>query len=279
MSLSEVTLVPVMRALFRKSKYWYAAALVGKLVVSLMGLIYLYSAMSRVTEPILAFILYIASELAVWRSEKFRNLAEAALRRLEHSNSFGWKFSGVEYISLLINASAATQTSPEPYYASTAAPGATRALDNVLESAWWSQQLSASLRTCCLMVAAILATLAISGLWLGVAGEPQGVSREVLSVLVSSLLGLLPAADLLRLSRNFGEFGDVSRGVVDHAESLSHSKDLRDQDVLMLLHEYQVARSNAPLIPEWLWKMKRGTLNKLWDTYIVGKSQLDEVAV
>jgi hypothetical protein len=55
-----------------------------------------------------------------------------------------------------------------------------------------------------------------------------------------------------------------AKDVDAEAEHLLASTDASAFEVHCLLTEYQVARASAPLVPTWIWKLYRDSLNNDW---------------
>ena len=145
------------------------------------------------------------------------------------------------------------EVTEEPYFASKEEPGPKRAVENVLESAWWSKHLSESMFwTCSVIIGCAIAgsVVALVASVLAVTDHDTlgSVARIVTSVL---LLGL--SCGLVRLAVGYYGFGQKAAQIEVQAESLLAKKVVLI-DAVKLLHEYQLARSSAPIIPEWIWR-------------------------
>ncbi|NTW01906.1 MAG: hypothetical protein HGA19_11555 [Oscillochloris sp.] len=71
-------------------------------------------------------------------------------------------------------------------------------------------------------------------------------------------------ADLRRLgellfidARKLGE-------LVSRRQRVQKETQLPDVQAIKLLHEYQIARAGAPMLPDWLWSLMQRELNDLW---------------
>ena len=55
--------------------------------------------------------------------------------------------------------------------------------------------------------------------------------------------------------------GEVERS----ADVLLRGQNASDVDAVKLYYDYHLSRANAPLVPIWFWKFRRGELNRLWE--------------
>lgn len=222
--------------------------------------------------PFIVAVLTITSELAGYRMERVRGIAQGLRRKLETLNSFGWEISNREMSDLFARCSGSVkrrvkrEVSEEPYFASKEEPGPKRAAENVMESAWWSKHLSESMFWTCSAIIGIaiigsLVALVVSVLAITDHNTLNSVARIVTSVL---LLGL--SCGLVRLAVGYYSFGQKAGQIEIQAEGLLTKKVIQ-VDAIKLLHEYQLARSSAPIIPERIWKWRRNELNALWSSY------------
>lgn len=260
------------KCLDRSSKWWWGFSLISKAAAFFIGLAVLSPQIPAEPIPFVVAALTFVSELAGYRMERVRGIAQGLRRKLETLNSFGWEISNREMSDLIARCSGSVkrrmnrEVTEEPYFASKEEPGPKRAVENVMESAWWSKHLSESMFwTCsviigCAIVGA-LAALVVSILAITDHSTLSSVARIVTSVL---LLGL--SCGLVRLAVGYYSFGQKAGQIEVQAEGFL-TKKVGQIDAVKLLHEYQLARSAAPIIPEWIWRWKRDELNALWSTY------------
>ncbi|MGE3406416.1 MAG: hypothetical protein AB7I37_06335 [Pirellulales bacterium] len=260
------------KCLDRSSKWWWGFSLIVKAAAFLVGLAVFIPQVSPEPIPFLVAVLTITSELAGYRMERVRGIAQGLRRKLEALNSFGWEISSREMSDLLARCSGGVkkrskrEVTEEPYFASKEEPGPKRAAENVMESAWWSKHLSESMFWTCSTIIGIavvgsLVALVVSILSITDHNTLSSVARIVTSVL---LLGL--SCGLLRLAVGYYGFGQKAGQIEIQAEGLL-AKKVAQVDAIKLLHEYQLARSAAPILPEWIWKWRRDELNGLWSAY------------
>ncbi len=285
MSADKTTTDPwvLCKCLDRSSKWRWGISLISKGAAFAVGLAVFLPHIPSEPIPFVVAGLTLFSELAGYRMERVKGIAQGLRRKLEALNSFGWEISNRELSDLIARCSgsvkkrAKSEVTDEPYYASKEQPGPKRAAENVMESAWWSKHLSESMFWTCSVTIGIaicgsLVALVVSILAITDHSTLSSVARLVTSVL---LLGL--SCGLVRLAMGYYNFGQKAGQVEVQAESLLTKKVVLI-DAVKLLHEYQLARSSAPIIPEWIWKWKRDELNSLWLTYRQKVSDTSESA-
>jgi hypothetical protein len=259
-------------AFFAVTKRWWGISLISKLmavIVSTVGLLLFPSA--RVV-PLAITVIYVLSEFASWRSDTFKNRAESVLRKLDFRNSFGWEISGKEMAELVQKCPPRLRRKIPPpniedkYFASVEEAGATRALENLQESAYWSDQLAQSMGNICLVTTIILvlgsvALLLYSVTYMQIPSALQSIGRVVIAA-----LSLVLSIGLFRLTMGYYGFSKKSAQADQIVESLFKSG-CDEIGALKAFHDYQVARATSPLIPSLLWKWKNKDLNQSWEAY------------
>jgi len=274
MAVSQSTTDPwvLCKCLDRSSKWWWGFSLISKGAAFLIGFLVFFQQIPAEPIPFVVAALTVVSELAGYRMERVRGVAQGLRRKLESFNSFGWEISNREMSDLVARCSSSVkkrvkrEVTEEPYFASKEEPGPKRAVENVMESAWWSKHLSESMFwTCAVIIGCAIAgsivALVVSVLAVTDHNTLSSVARIVTSVL---LLGL--SCGLVRLAVGYFSFGQKAGQIELQAEALLGKKVVL-VDAVKLLHEYQLARSSAPIIPEWIWKWRRDELNALWTAY------------
>jgi hypothetical protein len=69
--------------------------------------------------------------------------------------------------------------------------------------------------------------------------------------------------------RRLGEYRslhEAAKRVCAEADRLLHAPDrLSETDALLLAGAYHLARKGSPLLPGFIWRLRRGKLNRLWN--------------
>lgn len=259
-------------ALLKRTKKWWGAALLCKVGVMLLGALNVFIFPNVRYGSLVVTFIYVASELCQWRSDSFKGLAQSLQRKVDFRNSFGWEISGAEMSDLLMDTPANIwRPIPPPgakddYFASQEAPGATRAIENLQESAWWSKYIAKRMGHICLGATITLVAFSLATLLMSIDAVED---RDVLSSIgrvVTSVLMLVFSLGLVRLTIGYYTFSRKAAQSEQRTASL-FSSGCDEVEAIKAWHEYQTARSAAPLLPSWVWKLMNKDLNLLWTEY------------
>lgn len=258
--------------IFNLAKRYWGFSLSFKIGATLIGIIVVAVGWNNALFPFVQMLLAIAAELIQLRSDFWRGKGENLKRKLEYFDGFGWMISRSEMSDTLANISASARNKIEQsvqgqYFASQQPKGKRRALENLLESSWWSKNLSGSMFYLGLTVVITLTFSSISGLYLSTISVNDGAVRESISKVVASILSLVISLGMLRLVIGYWNFHSKAETIERSTAYLLEQPDIDEITVLKQLHEYQIARASAPPIPNWLWERRKAVLNNLWDKY------------
>jgi hypothetical protein len=257
------------RALYDRSKRWWWTSLACKVSVFVVGTIVVLWAPGWKSSAVLIFLIYLASELALLRSDSFKGRAETIVRKLDFEESFDWKISGAELYDYELRSpkrlrkNLPTTASNEKYFASTEAFGPRRAAENVVESSSWSKHLAEKMGHLCLGITCVLVIGSIVILVVSIDSVQNISSLSNIGRLVTSALMLVFSLGLLKLMLGYYGFSEKAEKAEQAAENLLKG-DCGERDAIKVLHDYQVARATAPLLPTQLWKRMRDDLNERW---------------
>jgi hypothetical protein len=260
----------VLSAYFSRAKLWWAGSLIAQVLAILGGAA---TVLMSETSLGLALVLGAISSLAscgLWRGERFRDRAESLLRHTEFEDGFGWRLDPKLLSDALSEATSLERLAQRriqeqrTFYASRRAPSPQRALDNLRESAWWSEHLSNFMGR---VTAVGGGALLVVCLWsLLVAGISVGsMSPLALSNIVTAVVSLAFTGNTIRLPVDYFSFAAAARSFDRRASDLLRNPEPTERDALRLLHEYQFERARAPLIPTWAWRLRREALNAIWE--------------
>ena len=222
----------------------------------------------------LPFIVAAAAFLAEMfqlRSDNLKGRAEAFRRKIEYRDGFGWGIEGAEIADVLAGMTARKRAmiakkASEAYYASSKSPGPARVLENLRESAWWSKHLSSSMRTGCAVVLTVTVAGSIAALYIAAISLPALSDRQNVVRIATATLSLIVSVGLWRFLVGYSGFNlKAERYEKAAADTLKGASE--EIAALKLLHDYQIARASAPIIPDWLWKLRRDGLNELWNAH------------
>jgi hypothetical protein len=279
-------------ALFRRTKTLWAAGLIAKFCVFFLAAIVVLQPAWGKTTAVAAFLLAITSEALMWNSDRWKSAAQSLHRKLDLENSFGWKISNAELADALArypgNLEALVENPKGMYFASTEPAGAKRALENVQESAWWSEHLAEVMGWLFgLLIAAIvvgcvvLLNVSIESVTPALEAAPAAqhpeatvdvVSGSVVKIVTSLVLFVL-SYGLLRYAASYFAFSHKAKEIKEKAEAFLKN-DLADEiQAIKLWQDYHLARASAPLLPNWVWRVREKKLNSLWRAYMCDVSR------
>jgi ABC-type multidrug transport system fused ATPase/permease subunit len=225
---------------------------------------------------VIAFLAVLATETVRWRSDCWKSEGEAALRKWEMADGLGVAVDRT-YIADWLAAK------PKGFLAdvidtdvqgsefdSGQTRGPLRVVKNTQESAWWSKHLSnrmvvyLSVVLLLIIVAAFIAlTLCIASLKNASAQPSITVVQNVGGILCSVLIFVF-SINIVRLLMEFWTFAAEAKEILNRCAGLLGKSELAERDALSVLHDYQTARSSAPLLPTFVWKFHCNHLREQW---------------
>jgi hypothetical protein len=135
------------------------------------------------------------------------------------------------------------------------------------ESAWWSKHLSLRMGQYCLVTVCLLFLGLISVLIISVETVMNYETLASLGRVVTSSLMLILSLRLLRFVEGYYGFSRKAAQIETSIENLINSQDIETAEAVKIMHEYQLARASAPLIPSWIYNLMQDDLNEMWETY------------
>lgn len=215
------------------------------------------------------------SELSQWRSDALKSRAEGLQRKIDFHNSLGWPISRSDMSDHLVKVSgktreAITKAVEEKYFASEELPSPKRALENLLESSWYSKDLTGWMVTICCVLMGIFVISSFAALITSISTIRDYNALQSVSRTVAAALSLLVSLGLLRLTIGYSNFCKKSEQTEHKAGSQLKAGTLDQIEAVKLWHEYQLSRASAPLIPDWIWKKRSPILDPLWKEYRKG---------
>lgn len=207
------------------------------------------------------------------RAGKFKGTAELLKRHHEYFTGFGKAPSNTQLADL--RQKLRIKLAPDEdnllsegmTYASNEGPGPKRVLENLSESSWFTKHLAHYCWTrlglvFCASIVVAISLLIVSATSLS--GTDAGVKT---AKCVSSTLLFLMSVGMMRTVLAYKKLeesaGKIDEGACRLLEQYEQPTVFESQ---RLLAEYQLARASAPLVPTWVWKVERDTLNENWKT-------------
>lgn len=257
--------------LSERAKRWWGVTALIKVCSVTLGTVSVLVFPSFKSSAVIIFFLYIASELATWRSDVFKSSAQAVLRKLDFSDSFGWEISRAEMSDLVVDCPSRLRRKLPPegdddYFTSSEPVGTNRSLDNLQESTWWSKHLSRRMGHITLGVSIALIITSIIVLLVSINSVSDFDTLTSIGRVVTSGLMLIVSLGFLRLTLGYYQFAKkAEQSEKDAIRLLGGNSD--ELEAVKAWHEYQVSRAAAPLIPSRLWRHMNKDLNAAWEAY------------
>ena len=261
------------------AKSWWRLSLILKLGAFGSGIASIFWAGAAQLSPFIVAGLAVAAEVSTYRLDHWRRLAQELRRKLEYQDGFGWKVSQTDIANLNMQLTSTLEKlcdkrkANTPYFCSRQPVGANRALENTIESAWWSTHESRIM--CWVCVRATIAAFVCSfvGLIAAILVDLDHDSLIATSRIVTSVFMLVISMGLVKLKLGFTSFMEAAKRAEDSAKSQLGKPGLLETDALKILNDYQVARVCSPSIPTCVWKRYRKKLTREWGTYREGLVQ------
>ena len=264
-----ISVQKLMTAQFAEAKRWWFWENVLKMLVAVSTIASFFWKESLEWTWLFPVIFTGSYTFIQWHIESVQGKAEAIKRKLEYQDGLGWKISEQEKADLYVEASrkvkkVALEPEESPYFDSPEPISSRRAVENLMQSAWYTRHQASGIAKTAFALSIVILLLAIVSLAVVVQSPPLQQWGPVVGQTVLTVLVVLLAMGYFRLSSRYRSLSRRSEKVVDRASDLKELENISDIQVLRLLHEYQIARAAAPMIPEWLWKRKKHELNRLW---------------
>lgn len=270
--MENVNLRSLVEAQFAVAKRWWGSAAICRLAVVIVGVISALVNAYAAWFGLAVALLIVAYVLMQWHSDHLRNTAESILRKLEMYDGLGWPITPKEISDLLltvprsVKAQARTPES-ENYFDSMAAKSSRRVLENLDQSTWMTRHQGRFMFQSVLgLSTAIFAAAFVSLFSLTQNAANQAVTGVVAQIAIAVVV-LMFSGGYVRLAFSYSRLASQAERIEEQVEHLLKESDIGAIGVVKLLHEYQIARALAPMLPSWLWHRRQNQLNELWEQY------------
>jgi hypothetical protein len=151
------------------------------------------------------------------------------------------------------------------YYASPSPTGPKRLAEILLESAFWTKNLSRKAEQIMWWVIAVTTTLIVCIaivflLW----GSSQGTRLEDIAKILVISLGFWTLGDWAVLALKYRTLAQATEPILSSTEKLVQSDDPNSNEALILLGEYNAALACGPIIPQRVYEHYQNRFNKAW---------------
>ena len=264
-SLPGLDLAAVEVRLFTHAKNWFATGVSLRCVAVGIGLLAIVPKWAPAV-PFIVAVVAIASEACAMRSDLVKSRADRLLRIREVHDGLGWSPDMTAIADVLavtpeslegVTSSVAVNT-----FGSQQPVGPSRAFENLKESAWWTQQLALLMFKGMAAVMIVLVVASFAFLVTSTVAAVSTPSRVAAARAVTALLAMVFSAGFVKLAFAYYLLHDRAKHTVARVKTMRESDDLTRR--LIVLYEYQNARSSGPLIPDSVYARLRSRLNRLW---------------
>lgn len=259
------------KALDDCAKRWWGASLGAK------GLGFLTGALSTVLPPepvpfvVAAFTLI--AELCAYRSDAIKSDAQKFRRKLDLQDGFGWQIPSTDRSDLLVRCSswvknrARTHEVTEPYFAATDPPGPRRALKNLCESAWWTKHLAQRMATYCWTIMVIGVTGSFITLIIALQATSTHTVQVNVAKFVTAFLMFFLSLGVVKVALGYSSLSKNSESSERGADRALQSAIPEELDAFKAVYDYHLNRAAGPLLPTWLWNLRKDELNQTWQEH------------
>jgi len=262
-----LTLRQIIAKCFRRAKRWYAAYLGVQLLVLAFTVVALFTNLDPYVSGLVGLVLVVMNEGLRWRSDLWKSEGELFKREWEQCDG-----SGIEVNAAVILKDVTDEEVSGSEFDSQEVPGPRRAVENTQESAWWTKHECRRMSVLLLVGLAILFVLGFGTLFANVAflrnapAHAPGAIAVLRSVagIVCAVFTIVFSINVVRLFTEFRELAAQAEDVFRKCSALLQRENIPERDAWLLMHEYQNARSAAPLIPTRIWLARGAHLRAEW---------------
>jgi hypothetical protein len=255
--------------LFVLSGKWVRGGYYAKVFFFVVGLILIYCPVGGDVGVAILGLVAAGADVVIWWGGTIADKAQSIHRKLDLTDSLGWPIAAHE-----LSDYAATLDNPRSlprkgnYFASTKPPGPERALENLVESSWWSKHLAKIMAKRMWKIIVILVIVCIASLvWTVLIHPASEQAANMVQVVLGTLLVLF-SFNLLFVCLGFQEFCAQAGEICKKAIAMWDAPGALDErEVLKLWADYHLARTAAPKLPTQIWQKKQEKLNTDWADY------------
>ena len=225
--------------------------------------------------PLTAVVLAISGRASNWWSEGYRGDAEWTIRTIELNRGIGYEVDAAQLAELRSKYFRALQRhrgrgGHAHYYEASGDSSNALLIKMVRESAWWTAQLAKKASKCVLAASGLVVLASILTIALGVLEADGEAVASFWSEVFRRGYGLAIFAvvllDTLNLSMKYHRLGVAAGESMKQLTALlDRVDDICAARVLSAVFDYQSARREGPLIPDWFKRRHEVLLQTVWD--------------
>ena len=209
---------------------------------------------------VMAIMLSIIGKLFMWRSDSIRGTADFLHRANELCTGLGHSIDPAmiadarSRYSRFMQKAQQEETNQIGYYEEYGDPSPHLFVTRLRESAWWTAQLAATAKRGIYTGASIALVISLSTIF------ANSVTERAYGIAVCTIILI----DIFYLGFRYGKLEVACNDSFRELNRLKDRCDLTVQQAVISAANYQIARGTGPLIPDWLWKWRRGQLQAAW---------------
>ena len=225
--------------------------------------------------PLAAVVLAISGRACVWRSEGYRDDAEWTIRAIELNRGIGHEVDTAKLADLRSKYFRGLEkhddsVSDGSYYEASGKPSHSLLIKMERESAWWTEQLAKKASKMVFIVmggVALASVLAIALGGLEVEGETATtIASEIFRRAYGLAICAIVLLDTLNLGRKYHRLSVAARESMERLTWLfDRTDDVSVPRLMIAVSDYQSARKEGPLVPDWFKRYHESSLQRVWD--------------
>lgn len=270
--MNNVNLRQLMRAQFDAAKRWWAVAVICQLTVVTIGIISMFTNMVATWLGLLGAMLTIAYVLSQWQSDQLRNTADTILRKLEMYDGLGWPITSREIADLLLTVPKLVKAKSgvpdtKDYFVSATPQSPLRVLENLDESTWMTKHQARRIAQSVFWLSGGIFVVAFFALITTIQNAVnQTVANNIAQITITVIVFMF-SGGYVRLAFNYHQLAMQAEKIGEESYRLIKEPGVSEIQTAKLLHDYQIIRAKAPMLPNWLWQQMEQELNELWQQH------------
>jgi len=260
------------QARFHAAKKYWLYAISTKCVGFIFGGVTLFWLNSWSYSYWMMLGIMLTAEVLQLASDYVKAQSEKLLRKLDMCLSFNIELSPADARDIAAASPRSERKKSkkegvlDTYFTSRSSVGPVRAIENLLESAWYTErQCQWIIYALYIIIGVFVALSFIALIIISNEGGDASTRHDVSRVLTSWLL-LLFSLGLIRNLVGYQNFRNQCLQTIRTAEFMQ-SNSVLDIEAIKQWHEYQIGRSNSPLLPNWVWNLMKDNLSEDWSRY------------
>jgi hypothetical protein len=215
------------------------------------------------------FAFAVAAELFQWRSDVEKSGSEALLRKLDLCRSFNMEITEADKRDIVWELPRALRKRftesqvPDTYFTSSEPSGPRKAIENLVESAWYTRQQSKLMLRVWIGLICVAVVFAFTALIVASIEVSSVTARASIGKVVTAWLLLIFSLGAIRHPWNYYKLLERSERSYTTGSHLLRGE-VTEADAIKQWYEYQIGRASSPLLPDWLWKRNQADLNDAW---------------